>query len=241
MSFRLSCKAKFWSGICRVFQEYSDSLTISADQSTLKAKLMSVDHVAMVTLVLNKSAFESYDCENTLLCFNLNDMLRIMRRGGEAVELQVQGNNLYITLDEKRRFSIRLLATISEEIPLSPKEDPLTVTASLTTDTWIQILRDAEVVSNQVTFIAKENLEMFSYNEASGNSVEVKPATLSFEKKQETRTTYALEQLKATIMGSFLSDTVVLEFGKDYPLRLTYPLEHGELVYWIAPRVEEEQ
>ena len=50
---------------------------------------------------------------------------------------------------------------------------------------------------------------------------------------------YSIEYLKKMSAAKCLSDDVILEFGTDYPIRLTYrQVDRLSLVFILAPRVE---
>jgi proliferating cell nuclear antigen len=240
LSFKVGCSVKFWHNICQVFFPYSDTLTVSASNTKMEARLMTSDHVALVMLSLNSSAFDLYECEDALVSFSLPDMLRIMRRGGEKVEMQVQGGYLRVSLDGNRHFNIRLLEVREEEPLPPPSSNGLTCVAKLTAEGWKEALLDARVTRETgVKLIAEEDFGMMVDGDFISLEVKWGENLIHFEKQQVARAMYALDWLDQTIQGGLLGDTVIIEFGKDYPVRITYPLEHGELVYWIAPRISE--
>ena len=56
---------------------------------------------------------------------------------------------------------------------------------------------------------------------------------------QEVKSKFSVEYLKKFVAASKLCDTVNINLGSNYPLKLEYKTENFELSYILAPRVED--
>ena len=121
-------------------------------------------------------------------------------------------------------------------------EFPLKIETS--TSLFDEAVEDMDVVSDSVELIAESS--KFSVK-ASGS---LSNAKVDFPEDEDTKieleeeqvkSRYSTEYLKKIIKGSKLSDSVTLQFNKDYPLRIEYKIiDKLSLTTILAPRVSTE-
>jgi proliferating cell nuclear antigen PCNA len=62
---------------------------------------------------------------------------------------------------------------------------------------------------------------------------------LNVECKEDTKLTFAFKHL-LMIAGSKLSDTVSIKFGYNIPLCIEYPINDGNILFFLAPKIADE-
>ncbi len=227
-----------------------DSATFKVSKTGLSMRAIDPTHVAMVDLEMPASVFKDYSCDQTQpIRVNLIDLNRFMKRGsaGDALELSLdqQRNKLKIKFQKgksTRTFSLSLVAEGEDEVTQIPNIE-FSAKFSLNTEDLQRAIKDAQIVGDYITFSISEALLTL---EASGDSGDV---TIEFEEFPEPPTIkgkqsaiYSLEFLADIIKAGSVSGTVAAEFSSEMPIRFQFPLEpEGKIIYFLAPRVEEEE
>jgi proliferating cell nuclear antigen len=242
--------AKLWRSVVESLSTLVDQANFMVTPSALKMRAMDPIRVAMVDFELSKDAFEEYQCSSDLrMGINLEEMGKIMRRAssGDSLELvhDEKNNKMLVRFRGKsiRTFSLSLLDLGSEELP-TPRVE-FNVTAKLTTEAIGEAIKDAEVVSDQVKVIVKSDMLMM---QASGDTntalVEFKrgsEALLDLEVKEESNAVYALNYLDDMMKASSISETAILQFSTNMPLKIDFSIPgSGRITYFLAPRREPE-
>jgi len=103
------------------------------------------------------------------------------------------------------------------------------------------IIEDVDVVSESVSFLAEpKKFTIQAEGDLSQAKVEIKEdETTKIDAADKVKAKYSIEYLKKMIGGSKISDSVVVQFSKDYPLRIEYKeVDRMTLSFILAPRVE---
>jgi proliferating cell nuclear antigen len=206
--------------------------------------------VAMVDFELSKDAFEEYQCSSEMkMGINLEEMGKIMRRAGSGDSLELihddKSNKLLVRFRGKsiRTFSQSLLDIGAEELP-TPRVE-FNVAAKLTTEAIGEAIKDAGVVSDQVKIMTKPDTLIMQASGDTGDAlVEFRKgseALLDLQVKEESNAIYALNYLNDMMKASSISETAVLQFSTNMPLRIDLSISSGgRITYFLAPRREAE-
>jgi len=242
--------AKLWRSIVESLSTLVDQANFVVTPSALKMRAMDPIRVAMVDFELSKDAFEEYQCSSDLrVGINLEEMGKIMRRAGSGDSLELihdeKNNKLLVRFRGKsiRTFSLSLLDLGSEELP-TPRVE-FNVTAKLTTEAIGEAIKDAGVVSDQVKVIVKPDMLMMQASGDTGDAlVEFRKgseALLDLEVKEESNAIYALNYLNDMMKAASISETTILQFSTNMPLRIDFNISgSGRITYFLAPRREPE-
>ncbi|MFX1294514.1 MAG: proliferating cell nuclear antigen (pcna) [Promethearchaeota archaeon] len=227
-----------------------DTGTFKVSKAGLSMRAIDLTHVAMVNLEMPREAFTDYNCDQTLLIrVNLIDLNRFMKRGTATDTLELSLDKQYNKLKIKfkkgkstRTFSLSLVTEGDEEEAPIPNLD-FNAKFSLNTDDLQRAIKDAQIVGDYLTFSISEDLLTL---EASGDSgdvtIEVEDFTETPVIKGKQNAIYSLEFLSDIIKAGSLSGTVSVEFSSEMPIKFNFPLESdGKIIYFLAPRVEEEE
>ncbi|HDD71596.1 MAG: proliferating cell nuclear antigen (pcna) [Candidatus Aenigmatarchaeota archaeon] len=205
--------------------------------------------VAVADFKILATAFEEYKIdEEKNIGLNIANLLSILKRAKakDKLILELKDSKLELTLQNssKRRFVLPLLDITQEEIPPIDQLE-FTTKAEIKSDILKAGIDDAEVVADSVVFEAKPNkFAMRAEGDISSAELELEKgneALLEIKAKDETRARYPLDYLKKMAKAAKVADSVVLEWGQDYPMKLSFKvLDKLNLSFILAPRVQEE-
>ena len=226
-----------------IINELVNEATFRIDKDKIELIAMDPANVSMVIFKLLSSAFTEYQVKEPLeISLNLDNLKQILRRANpqDALTLELENNKLKLEIksDTKRTFHLSLLNLEEKNQKIPDLKFPLKIETS--TALFDEAIEDTGLVSDSVTFSADE--EKFSI-EALGNlttaKVELfKDAQTSIDTKDKVKSKYSVEYLKKIAKGGKLADKVVLQFNKDYPLKVSYKVTDKMLLEFIlAPRV----
>lgn len=225
-----------------------DEASFDITPSDIKLRAMDPSHIAMVDFVWEKEAFDEFICEaETKLCINISELLKLLKRVSETetaeLTLDEKTGRLEITLQGEyiRKFSMPILETVSEEVP-SPK---ITFLAAVEIETAClkNATDDAGSVSDHIIFeITGEKFSMKAAGDLGSVATELNKdskVVLEFKVEKESRAIYSLSYLSEIVKAaSSTADTVKVEFSTDLPVKLSFGLTQGHLIYYLAPRIE---
>lgn len=217
-------------------------LRISKDGIELVA--MDPANVAMVIFKLLPTAFTEYDVEKPAdIAINLANFRQILRRAGpnDMLTIELDSNKLKVQLKSAstRTFSLPLIELEDKEQKVPELSFPVTVEAS--SAIFNEAINDAEIVSESVSLVAEPGkFSLQAEGDLNTAAIDIKDsADAKITATEKVKAKYSIEYLKKMIEGSRLSDRVVVQFNKDYPLRLTYSTVDKVLMSFIlAPRVD---
>jgi len=234
---------KYFKEPIMIISELVNEATFRIDKDKIELIAMDPANVSMVIFKLLSSAFTEYDVKQPVeISLNLDNLKQILRRTNpsDAISLELQDNKLKLEIksDTKRTFHLSLLNLEEKQQKIPDLKFPLKIETS--TILFDQAIEDIGIVSDSVTFSVEP--DKFSI-EALGNLTTAKVDLLKdsqtlIDTKDKVKAKYSVEYLKKIIKGSKLTDKVVLQFNKDYPLKATYKVTDKMLLEFIlAPRV----
>jgi len=217
-------------------------LKISKDGIELVA--MDPANVAMVIFRLLPTAFTEYDIDKPAeIAINLANLRQILRRANpsDMLTLELDTNKLKIQLKSAstRMFSLPLMDMEDKDQKVPELSFPVNVETESTL--FNEAITDAEIVSESVSMIAEPGkLTLQAEGDLNTAAIEIKDAEgTRIVAKEKTKAKYSIEYLKKMIEGGKLSDKVLIQFNKDYPLKLTYStVDKVMMAFILAPRVD---
>lgn len=226
-----------------------DEATIKIDKGGISAIQADRAMVAVVDLNIPATVFEEYDLDKPeKVPINMTNFVSVLKRANpkDEMTMELTKNQIIISLKSvaTRKFTLPLLDLAEEELP---PIDQLHFASNVKIKS--EVLRtgieDAKVVSDSVVFQSTLNkFAMRSQGDISSSELELEkdnPSLLGLESKEEVKSRYPLDYLKKLdkLFGEF--DEVKLEYGKDYPMKLTAEIQDkGRISIVVAPRVSEE-
>lgn len=206
--------------------------------------------VAVADFHLAKSAFESFEVDSDQsIGLNMSNLLSVLKRasGKDKLSLNLMGNKLQIEMTNggSRKFVVPLIDVTQEEIP-QIEQLQFSVKAELHPDILQSGVEDAEIVSDSVTFHATpDKFIMKSEGDVSSAELEVQsgnPQLLSLQSGSEAKAKYPIDYLKKMIKAARIADSVTVQFGQDYPMKISFKSgDKASLQFILAPRMTDSE
>ena len=228
--------------------ELVNDVKLSIDKD--KVELIAIDpsNVAMVVFRLLSSAFVEYQVTGKVdISIRLDGLKQVLKRAKPS-------DTLILQLDEdKRRLKLQLNGETSRTfnvslLDLEQKEQKIpdlkfNARIEMNSITFDEAIQDMDIISDSVSLTVDEKkFSIASEGNISDGLVEITDdsgALISMDKKEPFKARYSIEYLKKIIKGSRLADKVIIQFDKDYPLKVDYILKDKlQLSTILAPRVE---
>jgi len=196
---------------------------------------------------LLSSAFKSYDLEkDTSIGVNIADLTSVIKRvkSTEEVTLELGDGALNIEFsgNVKRNFKIPLLDM--KEGGKNPNLD-FSATVELKSPVIEDSISDAEIVSDAVILEADPDsfrIRAESENRQTETRLEKGNGSLvELKAKDHVKSTFPLDYMKRMAKAAKLADTVTMQIGNDYPMKLDFKVvDKLQLSFVLAPRIESE-
>ncbi|MFA4960593.1 MAG: proliferating cell nuclear antigen (pcna) [Candidatus Pacearchaeota archaeon] len=196
-------------------------------------------NIALVIYKLPKESFSEYSSGNEVWGVNLEDLKKILKRASlsSSVVLEQEENRLKISIFDKvkRIFTLSLINIESEDKDIP--ELSFSAKVELNSVSFSQAIEDAQVVADSCILTTEEKSFTIE-GKGSLNSARSEFSDIEAEISGTSRSKYSLEYMMKFIKAAKTSDTVVVNFSSDYPLRLDFPGEKMGMGFILAPRVE---
>lgn len=233
-----------------------DETMIQITPKEFKIKAMDPSRICLLQLIMKKEHFDEYECsKNIQIAVNLDDLDKIMKRssGNDSIELRFQEDTQKLKIKMKREGSTRArtfsLALIDIDIEDVPMDNLLKIdyesTWQMDPDFLVEAIKDAEIYSEILNMEAKEGegLIFSSTGQIGEMEYELGEGDL-FEADIEGTSSgaYSLTFLKAILKIASITEKLDISLKTDHPLKMIFSLlEGGELSYFLAPRVQEDE
>lgn len=198
-------------------------------------------NVALVSFKIPASSFSAFEASNETIGVSLDSLKNVLRRvsTGSSLVMKTEDNLLKIEIHDKitRTFSLALIEIESEEKQVPSLEFSSKI--ELNSADFSDAVEDCAIVADSCSFIVKEGkfaIEAKGLNSAR-NEFSIDEARIE---GGDSRARYSLEYLQKFVKGAKISEKVKVNFSEDYPLKLEFRTEKIELVFVLAPRVENE-
>lgn len=232
---------KAWKNGVEAIAALIDEGTFQIDGNGIKLRAMDLSQIALVDLELPASVFEEYNVEKPVnIGIDFAELSKITKRlkPEDRIELSLENRLKMVFKGETTRsFSLAVIESTSNP----PKEPKIEFTADLKiiSGTLKEALKDAELVSNHVSFRLADGV----YIKADGDtgSVDIKfekEKVMGLSVKEEARAVFALDQLNNLLKASDAQSLILIKMRTDAPIRMEYAIGDGRVVYYLAPRIE---
>lgn len=206
--------------------------------------------VAVVDFKILSAAFENYEVdEEKSIGLNITNLLSVLKRasGEDKATISLQDSKLEIVLENasKRRFVLPLLDLSQEEVPPIDQLE-FAYSAELRPSVLQSGIADAEIVADSILFAANDSsFHMHAEGDISSAQLELQrgnQSLIELKGSGEVKSRYPLDYLKKMIKAAKIADSVKLNWGQDYPMKLEFKSKDKVTINMIlAPRVSENE
>lgn len=214
---------------------------------------MDGSHICLVNLLLKKEDLDEFSSDQPYeLGINLEDLVKIIKRSGANDEITFSHDpkekKLIIEMKPEngkkaRRFTISLIDIDVEEInmeSLNGMQFDNSCTCNI--DYLDEAIKDAEIFSEVLQVKVKDKL-IFSTEGSIGDMEYVleKDELSEVNFTVESEGSFAIQFLKSVLKISAVSKIIQMNLKSEAPLKMHFKLlDHSEILYFLAPRVEED-
>jgi proliferating cell nuclear antigen len=204
-------------------------------------------NVAMVIFKLLSSSFVEYNVpKEASVAINLSNMKQVLKRAKASdvlsLELDNEKNKLIITLkgNSTRTFSLPIIELEEKEQKIPQLQFPITVVTS--SGILSEAIEDVDIIAESVTFNCEsKTFTIEGEGDLSKAKIEMKQSDdVKIESTvDKAKAKYSIEYLKKMISASKISESVKIQFNKDYPLKMEFvDVDKVMLSFILAPRVD---
>lgn len=208
--------------------------------------------VAVVDFELMPAAFEKYEAssdsgKDQKLGLNITNLLSVLKRAGtgDKISMELTGAKMQIAIEgaSRRRFVVPLLDLGEEEVPPVDQLEFKTC-AQVKSDVLLNGINDAEIIADSIIFeTTPSKFMMLAEGDTNRAELELEKgseALIRLEAQGTVKSRYALDYLKKIAKAAKISDSVTIEYGEDYPMRLSFAAgDKARIRFVLAPRVVE--
>jgi len=239
MLFKLE-NPKIFSDVISIISELVSEVRMKSDKEGLSIVAIDPANVALMGFKVSADKFSQFEAsEKEVLGVALDNLKAVLRRckAGSTLMMYNEDNILHIKIFDKiqRDFSLALIDVESEDKDIPSLEFAAKV--KMSTYDFNEVVEDCAVVADSCTFTVKDGkfiVEAKGLNSArsefSGDEAKIEEGN--------GRSKYSLEYLQKFTKACKLVESVGVNFADDYPLRLDFKSEVVDLLFVLAPRVE---
>jgi len=238
--------SKILANSVTVVSDFITEATFLIQKEGFKLVAMDPANISMVILNILPSAFTEYTVDQeSEITVNVESLKQAIKRAkqNEAIALSLDRNKLKLSITgrSKKSFFIPLLEREHKERKIPSLNFEATV--ELDANEFRDYIEDASIASDAVSFEAEKNSFLISAGTA-GNKVNIEllksdDAVVQLVAGDAVRSIYSVEYLKKMTKACSVSDTAVIQFAKDYPMRLDFKsVDKLQMSFILAPRIE---
>ncbi len=245
--------SKMVRGLFEAVSSVISEVLLKVDTKGISMTAMDLSHICLVSLDLKKADLDELDVKDPVqLGINLEDLVKILKRssGNDEITFSNDDHDKKLIVEMKppsakkaRKFTIALIDLEAEEINLEQlRAMEFDNTCKFDLKYLDEAIKDAEIyaevlkinVDKQLIFNTIGNIGDMEYVLENNELVESNFTT-------ESNGTFAISFLKSILKIGAITDQVKASLKTESPLKIEAPiLTKSEVLYFLAPRVEEE-
>jgi len=236
--------AKTFKDSLALVNELINEGVFSFSKEGIKLVAMDSTSVSMVIFHLLPSVFSEYALEKEFkVGLSIDQIRNVLKRitGTERVVIKISEEVFQIEIFGNHKKSFKLPILDLEKEPLRVPNLEFTSEIELNPDTLKDAVEDVAIISDSITFHSIPN--QFSLKSTSGTSqveINLEPSTsqglIKLDVKEESKAKYSVDYLIKMIKANKISDTLLIGFKTDFPLKLEYATtDKLRVTYILAP------
>lgn len=225
----------------------------------IRLESMDTAHVVLVNLLLRADGFENYRCDRSIpVGVNMASLAKIIRSAAneDAITLRADDNgetlNLVFEAPNAGRvcdYEMKLMDLDKEQVQLP--EQTYDVSVRMPSDEFQRVCRDLSAIGESCVLDASKDCIRFAVKGDLGSgSVALRSSSpvdkereegVSIHMNQPSAISVSLKFLNQFAKATSLSPFVKLEFARDTPMLVEYPIgDMGYVRFYLAPKVDDD-
>ena len=234
---------RLFSDVIGIISELVMEVKLQVNKEGMSIVAVDPANVAMIFFKLPVSAFSQLEAEDETIGVNLESLRAILRRcsAGSSLIMKTEENFLKLEIVDKikREFTLTMIDLEGKDKPI-PALDFSTRIEMGSID-FAEAVEDCAIVADSCALEADSNRFSISAK-GSLNSAKLSYSSdeIRIESPSVSKSKYSLEYLQKIVKATKITDTVVLNFSNDYPMKAEFKTPMIDLSFILAPRVETE-
>jgi proliferating cell nuclear antigen len=203
-------------------------------------------NVAMIKVILPKESFMEYIGTPSEMCVDIKNLKDALGKMSEKeVEILYTESSEHVELiGGKFKYKTRCLsnASVRKDPAKEPTGIPLNASFSATGQIISQAINATSNVSDKVGFAliqSEDKVIISSFDESNTMNVELKNGVdISIINNTPEKSLFSSDYMRELSRIFAKSDSILVEFGTDMPIRFKCNIQKFEVVYVVAPRIE---
>ncbi|MHA1804814.1 MAG: proliferating cell nuclear antigen (pcna) [Promethearchaeota archaeon] len=255
MSFTLKLEnSRILKVIIETLANIIDETEFKVTPAEFSISAMDPSRICLLKLSIQKENFDEFKCsQESKVGLNLDDLNKILKRSApdDSIELNFKEKDQKILIkmqkegvSRTRTFSLAVLDMEFEELPIDNilnSEYP--VSWVISPEYLVEAIKDAEIYSELINIKAVKDEGLIFSSTGQIGEMEYSLSLddlLDANISEMSEGAYSLTFLKAILNLSSITEKLEISTRTDHPLKMKFNLlEGGELIYFLAPRVEE--
>ena len=231
--FKAQLKSETLKGLVNMISTLIDEVKFTVSPEGLSLKAVDPAHVAMVELMVESGAFESYEADETELGIDLDKVKDVLKlaSSGDIISMEQDadhGRLIFKIGNITRRMSLVDTSSMND-VKVPQLKLSSTVKAS-------------ESISDHISLIAEgETFELLCEGDTDSANLTLDSSSLeSINAPSRVSSMFPLDYF-SNFIKAIPSDVVVeIELDTDYPVIINFDLagDNGKVKYLLAPRIE---
>jgi proliferating cell nuclear antigen PCNA len=239
--------AKYWRDCVESIVSLIDEGLFNINKDGISLKAMDPSSISMVSFFMPSKSFSKFSVEkSSAVGLNLENLSKILSttRDGESLIIKDADNKVlleFVGPGGKRRFKIQMI-----EVKKSVEKEPnvqFDAHIEIIGEPFKDMIKDAALMSSYIAFRASKDQFMVNARGDSGELEEQHEKEGSAIKKVEAQknadATFNLEFLESMVKSCPLGSTIKIDLKTNEPMKIGYNIGDSEIVYYLAPYMEE--
>lgn len=244
--FKAELKAEILKGLVNVISTVVDEVKFNIRPNAISMRAIDPAHVAMIEIVVDKDAFISYEADECEIGIDLDKIKTVLKLAGPGDTILLehdpdQGRLSFTIGNLVRRMS--LVDTSGMNDPKVPSTE-FPVSVKIPIDQLLKGIRASESISDHLKIsVDPEGFELSCEGDMDFASLRVPSSDLvSLNAESGVTSLYPLDYFSNIVKVIAAGTVVEMQLDNDYPVKLLFNMaeEHVRVVYFLAPRIENE-
>ncbi len=231
-------KVEPWQTAIRAISNFISEGNFRFNDRGVSFKAIDPSQIVLVNYHAEKSFFDKFDVEPSLIGIDLDELNKVMRRAlpHDTLEMDINDSHLLINLRGQLDRSFRLsLIDVSEEEAEIPEQE-FDAVVEFNARVLQEALKDASLFGSSVVFrVEKGKLSIEARGSQGTLRTEAKQAELvKVKAKKDITSKYSLNFLENIVKEAHPDSKVKLEFKNEAPMRISYDIHDTKIQFHLA-------
>ncbi len=239
--------AKYWRDCISSIGSLVDEGVFNISKEGISLKAMDPSSISMVSFHMPNKSFSKFNVEgNANVGLNIENLGKILSRTRENEALVIKDTDSKLSMEfigpgSRRKYKLQLI-DVRKSVEKEPNVD-FDASIEMVGEPLKDIIKDASLISSYIAFKASKEQFVVSAKGDSGEleALHDKEGSMikTVEVKKNAESVFNLEFLENMVKSCPSGNSINISLKSNEPLKLSYNIGDAEIVYYLAPYMEE--